>query len=129
MTGLTQLNSVMNAKDEQLFKVLGARITQARKAHELTQQQLASQIGIAQQTLAHYEGGRLRPPVPTLIALAQALGLSLDDLLGQPAARTGSKRGPTSKLQQQFEAVSLLPKAKQRLVSEMLDAVLAQTRQ
>jgi transcriptional regulator with XRE-family HTH domain len=129
MAGFSPPNTAMNAKDEQLFKALGARIAQARKAHELTQQQLASQIGIAQQTLAHYEGGRLRPPVPTLIALVQALGLSLDELLGQPATRAASKRGPASKLQQQFEAISQLPKAQQRFVSEMLDAVLAQAQQ
>ncbi|WJF90295.1 hypothetical protein QS306_00980 [Paraburkholderia bonniea] len=40
-----------------------------------------------------------------------------------------SYSGPTSKLQQQFEAISLLPRARQRFVSEMLDTVLAQTPQ
>lgn len=36
------------------------------------------------------------------------------------------KRGPASKLQQQVEAIAMLPKAKQRFVVEMLDTVLAQ---
>jgi hypothetical protein len=53
MAALSPLNSAMNAKDEQFFKALGARIASARKTHELTQQQLAEQLGIAQQTLAH----------------------------------------------------------------------------
>ena len=50
----------MNTRDEQFFKELGARIAQARKDHGLTQQALAEQLGVAQQTLAHYEVGRAR---------------------------------------------------------------------
>lgn len=118
----------MNAKDEQFFKALGARIAQARRARELTQQQLAEQLGIAQQTLAHYEGGRLRPAVSMLPPLVQTLGLSLDELVGQTATHTNGRR-LTSKLQKQIEAIVELPRARQRLVSEMLETMLAQARQ
>ncbi|MCX4142272.1 helix-turn-helix domain-containing protein [Paraburkholderia sp. SEWSISQ10-3 4] len=128
MTGLSPLNLAMNPKDEQFFKALGVRIACARKAHELTQQQLAGQLGIAQQTLAHYEGGRLRLPASLLPELTRTLGLSSDELLGQNVTPDG-KRGPSSKLQQQIEAISRLPKARQRFVSEMLDTVLAQSQQ
>lgn len=48
----------MNTRDEQFFKGLGMRIAQARKDHGLTQQALAEQLGVAQQTLAHHEVGR-----------------------------------------------------------------------
>ncbi|MDR3739880.1 MAG: helix-turn-helix transcriptional regulator [Terracidiphilus sp.] len=115
----------MHPKDEQFFKALGTRISCARKAHKLTQQQLAERLGIAQQTLAHYEGGRLRLPASLLPELTRTLGLSSDELLGQNVTPDG-KRGPSSKLQQQIEAISRLPKARQRFVSEMLDTVLAQ---
>jgi transcriptional regulator with XRE-family HTH domain len=128
MAGLSPLNLVMNPKDEQFFKALGSRIASARKAHKFTQQQLAEQLGIAQQTLAHYEGARLRPPVSLLPELTKTLGLSSDELLGQDVTRD-RKRGRPSKLQQQLEAISRLPKARQRFVSEMLDMVLAQTQQ
>ncbi|MGH8049594.1 MAG: hypothetical protein ACREPB_02930 [Arenimonas sp.] len=36
------------------------------------------------------------------------------------------KRGPAPKLQQQLEQLSRLPKAWQRLISEVLDSMLAQ---
>ncbi|MFL9192052.1 transcriptional regulator, partial [Escherichia coli] len=42
-----QLQQAMNTKDEQFFKQLGARIAQARKEQQLTQTQLAEQLGIA----------------------------------------------------------------------------------
>jgi transcriptional regulator with XRE-family HTH domain len=101
----------MNTRDEQFFKELGARIAQARKDHGLTQHELAGQLGVAQQTLAHYEVGRARMPASVLPIVARLLTLSLDELTGQPAgrARRGGKRGPASRLQQQIEAVAQLP--------------------
>jgi transcriptional regulator with XRE-family HTH domain len=124
---ISSLQMTMNTRDEQFFKDLGARIAQARKAHGLTQQDLADQLGIAQQTMAHYEVGRARVAASMLPTLAKLLTMSLDELMGQSAsAPRGTKRGPASRLQQQIEAVAQLPKAKQQFVSQMLDTVLAQ---
>lgn len=119
----------MNTKDELFFKKLGARIAMARKEQQLTQQQLAEQLGIAQQTMAHYEGGRLKVSAALLPPLSQILKLSLDELLGLPTVQRFSKRGPTSRLEQQIEAISQLPKTKQKFVSEMLDMVIGQTQE
>ncbi|MEK7413010.1 MAG: helix-turn-helix transcriptional regulator [Planctomycetota bacterium] len=125
------LTATMTPQDERFFKELGARIASARKEHGMTQQQLAEQLGIAQQTLAHYEVGRARLPVSMLPVLARLLMLSLDELMGQntqptAAARRGVKRGPVSRLQQQIDAVAKLPKTRQQFVSQMLETVLAQ---
>lgn len=119
----------MNTKDELFFKELGARIAMARKEKQLTQQQLAEQLGIAQQTMAHYEGGRLKVSAALLPPLSQILKLSLDELLGLPTVQRFSKRGPTSRLEQQIEAISQLPKTKQKFVSEMLDMVIGQAQE
>jgi len=123
------LSLAMNTKDEGFFKALGARIAQARKDHGITQQQLAEQLGIAQQTLAHYEVGRLRVPASMLPTLAQLLTPSLDELISAATPKRHGKRGPTSRLQQQIEAIEQLPKTKQQFVSQMLDTVLAQAGQ
>lgn len=117
----------MNTKDEQFFRDFGERIINARKAHGLTQQQLADTLGIAQQTLGLYERGRSKVPVSLLPALSQSLMLSLDELLGRPIAQRGSKRGPMSRLQQQLVAIEKLPKTKQQFVSQMLETVLGKT--
>ena len=122
-----QLQQAMNNKDEQFFKLLGARIAQARKEQQLTQTQLAEQLGIAQQTMAHYEGGKLKVSAALLPQLAQILNLSLDELLGLPAPRSNGKRGPASRLEQQIEIISQLPRTKQKLVSEILDNVIGKT--
>ena len=125
MAVFTSTRTTVNSKDEQFFKALGARVALARKAQNLTQQQLGDQLGIPQQTLAHYEGGAARFPASMLPTLAQILGLTLDELMGQE--RPKGKRGPSSRLQQQIDRISKLPKTKQVFVMEMLDGYLAQT--
>ncbi|OAJ61484.1 XRE family transcriptional regulator [Paraburkholderia ginsengiterrae] len=116
----------MNTKDKQFFRDLGERIANARKAHGLTQQQLADTLGIAQQTMAHYEGGRSKLPVSMLPVLSQLLTLSFDELMGKPIAQRGSKHGRMSRLQQQLIAIERLPRTKQQFISKMLDTVLGQ---
>jgi transcriptional regulator with XRE-family HTH domain len=115
----------MAANDKAFFVELGKRIAQARKDHGMTQQQLAEELGIAQQTLAHYEGARLRVPASLLPQLAAILGVPVEALIGQPVKRA-AKRGPAPKLQQHMERISQLPKPKQKFVMEMLETVLAQ---
>jgi len=104
-----------------------ARIAQARNERGLTQEQLAEQLGVSQQALAHYEVGRIGVASAMLPKLAELLDLSFDELLvGQPSIRVPGKRGPASRLEQQIARVSQLPKAQQKFVMQMLDTVLAQ---
>lgn len=109
------------------FKQLGARIAQLRKERgNLTQAQLAEMLGLTQQMVASYEIGRRRVPVSLLPAIADALTISVEELIGRLPARAAAKRGPAPKLQQQFERIGQLSKAKQRFVMEMLETVLTQ---
>ncbi|EOY5423350.1 hypothetical protein ACP6O2_003551 [Cronobacter dublinensis] len=50
-------------------------------------------------------------------------------MLGEEAENTPRKRGPASRLKQQIQIISQLPKSKKKLVSEMLDAVITQAQQ
>ena len=61
-----------------------------------------------------------------LPTLADTLGVTVEDLIGAPAKRGTGKRGPAPKLQQQLERIQQLPRARQRVVSEVLDSLLAQ---
>jgi transcriptional regulator with XRE-family HTH domain len=121
---LIALDCLVTASDRSFYRALGQRLAEARKASGLTQIQLAEQLGIAQQTLAHYEMGRLRVAVALLPPLARALGVTVEELMGEETPP--AKRGPAPKLQQQIERIQRLPRAKQRFVMEMLDTVLAQ---
>lgn len=127
MTATRRIIATMAIKNEAFFKELGARIATARKERGMTQQQLADRLGVSQQTLAHYEVGRVGVGAAMLPVLADILDLSLDEMLvGQPAMRAPGRRGPASRLQQQLDAITRLPKAEQRFVMQMLDTVIAQ---
>ena len=116
----------MSSIDKLFYQELGQRIAAFRKAQEITQVQLAEILGISQQTVAHYEVGRLRISVELLTVLAKTLSVSVEEIIEAPNPNNATKRGPTSLLQKQIEQVSQLPRAKQKFVSEMLDTVIQQ---
>ena len=89
-----------------------------------TQTQVAETLGTSQQTYNSYETGRRRIPVSALPVLARQLKVSVEDILGEPARPP--KRGPTSKLQRQLDQIRQMPRNKQRLASDMLDAIIQQ---
>jgi transcriptional regulator with XRE-family HTH domain len=115
----------MTPDETVFFRQLGTRIAERRKAQDLTQAQLGELVGVAQQQIASFEIGRRRIPVSTLPLLAKALGVSVEALI-EGKHKPVAKRGPAPKLQQQLEQLQALPRAKQRLVSEVLDSLLAQ---
>jgi transcriptional regulator with XRE-family HTH domain len=112
--------------DKGFYLALGQRIAAARKARDLTQQQLADELGIAQQTYAHYEAGRLRVAVALLPPLARALDVSIEHLIGEDEPRSVSRRGPASRLQQQITRIQQLPRARQRFLIELIETTLQQ---
>jgi hypothetical protein len=63
-------------------------------------------------------------PVATLPSLARALSVNVESLIGEKTQP--GKRGPAPQIQQKIEQLARLPKAKQKLVMDMLDGVLAQ---
>ena len=57
-----------------------------RKSRGLTQQQVASKLGIDRTTYTKYETGSSEPGFEMLIRLSQLLGVSLDALFGGPVS-------------------------------------------
>lgn len=95
--------------------------------------QLAEALGISQPQLAFYELAKRRVPVSLLPGLAKVLGVSIEALIADDeavqvaaAAPRRTRHGPVSRLEQQLDAITRLPRAEQKFVSKMLDSVLAQ---
>lgn len=104
---------------------LGERIAAFRNQRGLSQQQLAEKLGISQQLIGYWERRStvLRPE--QLIALAEVLNVSVNDLLGQKNRKTRGK-GPEGKALQAFEAVSRLPRRQQAHILRVVQALVAQ---
>ena len=106
---------------------LGERIATLREQAGLSQQQLAERLGVNQQMIAYWErrAATLRPD--QLTALADALQISIDQLLGKAAPKVRGS-GPSGKMRQTFEAVSRLPRRQQQKIAEVITALVAQHR-
>ena len=55
-----------------------------RKRKNMTQEALAEKIGVARQTVVKWEAGESAPDLETAGLLAEALGVTLDDLVNMP---------------------------------------------
>lgn len=66
-----------------VFNVDGNRIREARKNLGLSQQAVADKIGVSKVTICWYESGERTPSLEKFLKLAEALNLSLDELVGQ----------------------------------------------
>ena len=62
-------------------KTLGAKIAALRKIRNMTQEQLAAQLGISAPAVSKWETGSSYPDITLLAPLARALGTNLDTLL------------------------------------------------
>lgn len=60
---------------------IGQRIRKFRKAHGLSQEELAEQINISTTHMSHIETGNTKLSLPVLVDIAQALEVTSDDLL------------------------------------------------
>jgi transcriptional regulator with XRE-family HTH domain len=69
----------------------GRRLAAARKAAGHTQATAAERLGIPQPRIAEYEAGKVVPPLPRLIEIMDALGLSWRLVL--PEAFRRGRRG------------------------------------
>ena len=62
---------------------IGESIRKARTDKGWTQAQLAAEAGVLCISISFYETGRTFPSVLNLISIADALGVTLDDLVGR----------------------------------------------
>ncbi len=64
---------------------IGQRIRKYRKAHGLSQEELAEKVGISTTHMSHIETGNTKLSLPVLVLLAEALEVRTDDLLFENA--------------------------------------------
>lgn len=60
---------------------VGQRLRIRRKELQLTQDQVAEELGITRQTMSNWENGKSYPDIERIIRLSEIYALSLDELL------------------------------------------------
>ena len=69
-----------------MWKVDGLRIRQRRKELGLSQDDLAKLVGVSKVMICWYESGDRTPSLEKFLKIADALGLSLDEVSGREAS-------------------------------------------
>ena len=65
------------------YHKIGQNIKKRRKAHGLSQEELAEKVDISTTHMSHIETGNTKLSLPVLVALSQALNVGTDELLGR----------------------------------------------
>ncbi len=69
---------------------IGQQIRKIRRAHGLSQEELAEKVGISVPHMSHIETGNTKLSLPVFVDIANALEVRADDLLDSPAETTVS---------------------------------------
>lgn len=121
------------ARKTQTSSGFGERLVALRKARNLTQVQLAEAIGSTQRAISYYENHADYPPALVLSDLAQAVGVTTDELLGVQASvkvARGKKAMDgddveTRRVWKKFQQLLLLPEKDQRAVIRLVNSLVA----
>jgi transcriptional regulator with XRE-family HTH domain len=105
---------------------LGQRISEARQAAGLTQQELADKVNATQRVVAYWEREAVSLRADQIDALASALNVTADALLGRN--KTTRNSGPVGKARRMFEEVSKLPRDRRRHVLRVVEDLLKANR-
>jgi len=110
---------------------LGERLAQARERAGISQKDLAAKLGITQPAVAFWERSAANLRSDVLSRIAEALGTSVDDLLGTSAPATrrmvaAKAAAPAGKARVAFDAVSKLPRRQQDHILKVVHALVAQ---
>lgn len=98
----------------------GQRLHTLREQAGLSQEQLGAKLGLSQRVYAYWERHPVALRPDQLLSLAEALNVSVDDLVGTNG-RKKRGAGPTGKMKQLFEAASRLPRSQQQKLAAIIE--------
>jgi transcriptional regulator with XRE-family HTH domain len=101
------------------------RLRALREAAGLSQRDLAARLGIHHSNIGYWERSGQPPRSDLLASMADALGVSIDQVLGRTTRRTHAV-APNGRSRLAFQAVSRLPKRQQQKIVEVVEALVAQ---
>lgn len=103
----------------------GERLHALREQAGLSQEQLAARLGLTQRAYAYWERNPVALRPDQLMRLAEALGVTAENLLGANGSRKRGP-GPVGKMRQLFNAASRLPRSQQQKITAVLEPFILQ---
>ena len=95
------------------------RLIALRATRGFTQQALADNIDLHVNQIKRYEAGTAQPTLDTLVRLAKALNVTLDEVVFND-----EDREPSKEFRMQFEALSQFDEKEKLVAKEILDSLI-----
>lgn len=125
MQGKRGILTDMKTKNQNELPFFGRKLKVLREARGLNQAELARALGVSRETVSYYEVRASNPTAELVSKVAAFFNVEPGELISEESQRKSSKPGPASKLEMQLDKIQKLPPKKQKVVSEMLDMLLA----
>lgn len=106
---------------------LGERIATLRKKRGWTQGILAEKVGVHSNHITRWETNRMRPSITTLRRIAEALGVTLDELLDEEQP-TPAALADEPELVEKLQQLQELAPQDRAMVFRMIDTLATQKR-
>ncbi len=103
-------------------KIAGARLRELRRARGLTQSELAAKLGMNQALVSNYERGRLRMHGGIVVAFAEVLHVTTDEMLG--LRNPASPFFPDRRFLRRLQKIDLLSRRDKELLLRTIDAFI-----
>lgn len=113
----------MPKRKTDVMESFSTRLAQLRKVAGYTQIEFAAALGITQRMVAYYEAPEAHAPAHLLPQMADALGVSVDVLLGtKPPKRV--KQLATNRLERRLLEIDRLDSKAKRQIVQLLDTFI-----
>ncbi len=102
----------------------GRRLSVVRKSRGWSQRALAEKLETTREIIDYYERRAVNPSLAFIERAAQALEVSVAELLGGEPTSIRGRPGRSPQLARRLEQIRLLPRKEQEFVIRFLDTVL-----
>jgi len=104
----------------------GTRLAKARQDAGLSQAELGARVGVQQRTVARWERETVAISTKQLAVLAEALGVSVDELIRENGQKPKRKVAPSGRMRQLFQEAAKLPKRQQQKIADVIQPFITQ---
>ena len=108
--------------------LFGQRLSTLRKSQGMSQRELAQKLESFREMIDYYERRAANPSLEFIQQVAQALKVSVAELLGSEAKTSRGKPGPAPQWQRRLEQIRELPRKEQEFILQLLDTALERAR-
>jgi len=109
-------------------ETFGQRLLRLRQARGYSQRELGDRVDVSQRMMTYYERQAAHPPAYLLPRLAEALGVTVDELMGVRPVKEQPATPRNTRLWRKLRDIEKLPPGDRKAVLKFVDALLVRQR-